>query len=64
MAVVKLEGNNLELERGYGCKKSKLGFKKGMAVAFLNVNHLTTHTDERRKFVMAKGIHILAINEL
>ena len=34
-----------------------------MAVAFLNVNHLTTHIDEIRKFVMVKGIHILATNE-
>ena len=34
-----------------------------MAVAFLNVNRLTTHIDEIREFVMVKGIHILAINE-
>ena len=34
-----------------------------MAVAFLNVNRLTTHIDEIREFVMVKGTHILAINE-
>ena len=34
-----------------------------MAVAFLNVTRLTTHIDEIRESVMAKGIHILAINE-
>ena len=34
-----------------------------MAVAFLNVNRLTTHIDEIREFVVVKGIHILAINE-
>ena len=34
-----------------------------MAVAFLNVNRLTTRIDEIREFVMVKGIHILAINE-
>ena len=33
-----------------------------MAVAFLNINRLTTHIDEIREFVMVKGIHILAIN--
>ena len=34
-----------------------------MAVAFLNVTRLTTHIDEIKELVMAKGIHILAINE-
>ena len=40
-----------------------LGFKKGMAIASINVNSLLRHIDEIRLLVKDLGIHILAVNE-
>ena len=41
----------------------KLGFKKGMVVASLNILGLNTHIDELRLFIREKGIRVLGINE-
>ena len=40
-----------------------LGFKKGMAIASLNINGLRSHLDEVRLMMKRLGIHILALNE-
>ena len=39
-----------------------LGFKKGMAIASLNINGLRSHLDEVQLLVRDLGIHILALN--
>ena len=41
----------------------QLGFKKGMAIASLNVNGLRGHLDEAQHLIRNLGIHILALNE-
>ena len=43
--------------------ENKLGFGKGMSLAFLNIRGLQKHIDELRSFVSETGIHIMAINE-
>ena len=45
-----------------GCRQH-LGFKKGMAIASLNINGLHIHQDEIRLLLNDQGIHILALNE-
>ena len=40
-----------------------IGFKKGVANAFLNVNGLGSHLDEVQLLLKDLGIHILALNE-
>ena len=40
-----------------------LGFKKGMAIASLNINGLRGHHDEIKLLLNDQGIHILALNE-
>ena len=40
-----------------------LGHRKGMTIAFLNVNSLLLHIDEIRMLVNELGIHILALQE-
>ena len=40
-----------------------LGFKKGMAIASLNINGLRSHLDEVQLLIRDLGIHILALNE-
>ena len=42
---------------------TKLGFRKGMVIASLNVNSLPAHIDEIRLLLHKKNIHILALNE-
>ena len=39
--------------------KEKLGFRKGMALAFLNIASLEAHFDKLVDFVITKGVHIL-----
>ena len=41
----------------------QLGFKKGMAIASLNINGLRSHLDEVQLLIRNLGIHILALNE-
>ena len=41
----------------------KLGFRKGMVIASLNVNSLPAHKDEVETLLKDQGIHILALNE-
>ncbi len=41
----------------------RLGFKKGMAYASLNINGLQSHLDEVQLLLGDLGIHILALNE-
>ena len=41
----------------------KLGFKKGMVVASLNIRGLNTHNDELRLLIRDKGIHVPGIDE-
>ena len=41
----------------------KLGFRKGMVIASLNVNSLSAHKDEVDTLLKDQGIHILALNE-
>ena len=48
---------------GGGSYQQHLGFKKGMAIASLNVNGLRSHLDEVQLLVRNLGIHILALNE-
>ena len=56
--------NHNQLKGQSGTKNdSQLGFRKGMAMATLNINRLTTHIDELRLVMEEKNIHILAINE-
>ena len=56
--------NHNQLKGQSGIKKdSQLGFRKGMAIATLNIYRLTTHIDELRLVMEEKNIHILAINE-
>ena len=43
--------------------RQRLGFKKGMAIASLNVNGLRSHLDEVQLLMNNLGIHILALNE-
>ena len=45
-----------------GCHRH-LGFKKGMAIASLNINGLRSHHDEIKLLLNGQGIHILARNE-
>ena len=40
-----------------------LGFKKGMAIASLNINGLRSHLDEVQLLIRDLGIQILALNE-
>ena len=40
-----------------------MGYKKGMAIASLNVNGLRSHLDEIQLLINNLGIHILALNE-
>lgn len=40
-----------------------LGFKRGMAIASLNINGLRSHHDEIKLLLNDQGIHILALNE-
>ena len=41
----------------------KLGAKKGVVIASINVNSLSLHLDEIKCLVKEKDIHILALNE-
>ena len=41
----------------------KLGFRKGMVIASLNINILPAHTDEVEILLKDQGIHILALHE-
>ena len=41
----------------------KLGFRKGMVIASLNVSSLPAHKDDVETLLKDKGIHILALNE-
>ena len=41
----------------------KLGFRKGMVIASLNVNSLPAHKDEVETLLKDQGIHVLALNE-
>ena len=43
--------------------RQHLGFKKGMAIASLNINGLRSHLDEVQLLIRSHGIHILALNE-
>ena len=45
-----------------GCRQH-LGFKKGMAIASLNINGLRSHFDEIELLLDDQGINILALNE-
>ena len=45
-----------------GCRQH-IGYKKGMAIASLNVNGLRSHLDEVQLLINNVGIHILALNE-
>ena len=45
-----------------GCHQH-LGFKKGMAIASLNINGLRSHLDEVQLLIRDFGIQILALNE-
>ncbi len=47
---------------GVGCSQH-IGFKKGMAIASLNVNGLRSHLDEVQLLIKNSGLHILALNE-
>ena len=49
-------------ERSDSCRQH-LGFKKGMAIASLNINGLRSHLDEVQLLIRSLGIHILALNE-
>ena len=40
-----------------------IGYKKGMAIASLNVNGLRSHLDEVRLLIRNLGLHTLAFNE-
>ena len=59
------------LAGGAGCcgdssatrSRQHIGFKKGMAIASLNVNGLRSHLDEVKLLTNDLGIHILALNE-
>ena len=42
----------------------QLGFKKGMAIASLNINGLRSYLDEVQLLIRNLGIHILALNEI
>ena len=56
--------NHNQLRGQSGTKNdSQLGFRKGMAIATLNIYRLTTRIDEVRLVMEEKNIHILAINE-
>ena len=56
--------NHNQLKGQSGTKNdSQLGFRKGMAIATLNIYRLSTHIDELRLVMEEKNIHILAINE-
>ena len=41
----------------------KLGFRKGIVIASLNINSLPAHKDEVETLFKDQGIHILALNE-
>ena len=41
----------------------QLGFKKGMAIASLNINGLRSHLDEVQLLIRDLGIHIIVLNE-
>ena len=47
---------------GAGCRQH-LGFRKGMAIGFVNVNGLRSHLDEIKILMIDQGTHILALNE-
>ena len=47
---------------GSGWCHQRLGYKKGMAIASLNINGLHSHLDELRMIIKELGIHILARN--
>ena len=47
----------------YGRCHQHLGFKKGMAIASLNINGLRSHLDEVQLLIGDLGIQILALNE-
>ena len=42
---------------------TKLGFRKGMVIASLNINSLPAHIDEMKILLREQNIHILALNE-
>ena len=44
--------------------RQHLGFKKGMAIASLNINGLGSYLDEIKFILNDQGIHILALLEL
>ena len=48
---------------GSGWCHQHLGYKKGMAIASLNINGLRSHLDELKLMIKDLGIHILALNE-
>ena len=43
--------------------RTKLGFRKGMVIASLNINSLPAHIDEIKILLQEQNIHILALNE-
>lgn len=43
--------------------KSSLGHKKGIAIAFLNVNSLLCRHDQIASLTLDHGLHVLALNE-
>ena len=48
---------------GGGGFRHHIGYKKGMAIASLNVNGLRSHLDEIRLLIRNLRLHILALNE-
>ena len=56
------EGPTAAPAGGSSCA-TRLGNRKGIVVASLNVNSLMLHIDEIRLLIKELGIHILAINE-
>ena len=49
---------------GIGFPRQCLGFKKGMAIASLNINGIRGHFDEIKFLLLQLGIHIMALNEI
>ena len=55
-------------KRGFHGKRGfpyqRLRLKKGMAIAFLNVNGMISHLDEIKTLLIQLGLHILALDEI
>ena len=54
----------MSLDGGTGFPHRRLGLKKGMAIAPLNVNGIRVHFDEIKFLLSHRGNHILALNEI